>query len=165
MNWLLSRRVRNRLIGVEIDPELASAARRRLRSYRNVEIICGDVLELLPPDGTVFYMYNPFTAPIAERFAERLAQVAAGRNNAPGRPVVLYYSCVHVDAFASHPFWQAHTFGHEYHYLYRGALIVPRVNAYPNRYSEDNTTCSSESSSLLWTAARDQQKDSSGNHK
>ena len=35
-------------------------------------ILCGDATELLPPDGTVFYLFNPFDESVMRRFAEAM---------------------------------------------------------------------------------------------
>src|SRR5438552_5880759 len=57
-----------RVVGVEIVPDLAEAARRRLEHNRHLlnsqrwEVVCGDVLDYEPPDDlTVAYFYDPFT--------------------------------------------------------------------------------------------------------
>jgi SAM-dependent methyltransferase len=97
INFLLSRGIKCEIIGVEIDPEVASATARRLRRYRNVRIVSGNILEQWPQNATLFYVYNPFGAPVVERFCDRLA--------AHPRPfVLLYYNCVHRDIFASRGF-------------------------------------------------------------
>ena len=42
LNWWLSKRLPNRIVGLELDPEVAAHTRHRLRKYRNVTIITGD---------------------------------------------------------------------------------------------------------------------------
>ncbi len=66
INFWLHQGLTNRLIGLELDPDVATAAQQRLAPYRNVQIIVGDAIENLPTDGTLFYLYNPFERPIVE---------------------------------------------------------------------------------------------------
>jgi protein-L-isoaspartate O-methyltransferase len=97
INFLLSRRVKCDIIGVEIDQDVARATAQRLRRYRNVRIVTGNILDQWPRNATLFYVYNPFGAPIVEQFCDRLA--------VHPRPfIVLYYNCVHRDIFASRGF-------------------------------------------------------------
>src|SRR5262245_7544268 len=56
--WLMSGH-RNRMVGIEIDDDIARLPRRRLRRYPNVSILTGDAVALLPADGTKFYLWNP----------------------------------------------------------------------------------------------------------
>ena len=62
LNWFVERYPANRIVGIELDPELCAQTARRLRRHENVTIVCGDATALLPPDGTIFYLYNPFDA-------------------------------------------------------------------------------------------------------
>ncbi|HWF00433.1 MAG TPA: methyltransferase domain-containing protein [Caulobacteraceae bacterium] len=63
--------------GVDIDPELTSAAQRnasRLRGARApIEIVCGDAAKAALDDATVVTMYNPFGAEVMSAVARRLA--------------------------------------------------------------------------------------------
>jgi len=97
INFLLSRGVKCEIIGVEIDADVARATAHRLKRYRNVTIVTGNILDQWPGNATLFYVYNPFGAPVVEQFCDRLA--------AHPRPfVVLYYNCVHRDIFARRGF-------------------------------------------------------------
>ncbi|HTC16681.1 MAG TPA: class I SAM-dependent methyltransferase [Steroidobacteraceae bacterium] len=92
INFLLSRGIKCEIIGIEIDPEVARVTARRLRHYRNVSIVAGSVIDRWPEHATIFYAYNPFDAPVVERFCDLLA--------AHTRPfVVLYYNCRHRGVF------------------------------------------------------------------
>src|SRR5262245_31735372 len=42
INWWLSQGLRNRMVGIEHNPEIASATARRLRRFRNVTIVNRD---------------------------------------------------------------------------------------------------------------------------
>jgi SAM-dependent methyltransferase len=94
INWWLSKRLSNRIVGLELDPEIAVHTRERLRSYRNVTIIAGDAIENLPADGSLFFLFNPFARSVANRFKERVLQ-SARRDHIR----IFYYNCVHVDVF------------------------------------------------------------------
>lgn len=97
INWLLMHYPANAVYGIEIDPEVCAETARRLRRYANVEIVCGDATTMLPTDGTVFYLFNPFDEHVLRRFADAFL---AGR--ASGRRVV-YYNCRYVDVFLDDP--------------------------------------------------------------
>lgn len=101
INWWIRQGYSNKVIGIELDEEVASRSRRRLSKYPNVTILSGDAADLLPDDGTVFYLYNPFDARGVERFKDRLsARLPASRDI-----TILYYNCRHVDVFRRDPDW------------------------------------------------------------
>lgn len=92
INFLLSRGIRCEIIGIELDPEVAHATAQRLRNYANVRIVSGSIIDRWPEHATVFYAYNPFGAPVVERFCDLL--------ETHKRPfVLLYYNCRHRDIF------------------------------------------------------------------
>ena len=99
VNWLLRHHPGNRVVGIELDPEICAATAKRLRRHRHVEILCGDAVELLPADGTLFYLFNPFEADVMERFRDRLVEVRAGR----GRTRIVYYNVKALDLFEDDP--------------------------------------------------------------
>lgn len=102
INWWLRHGYDNKIIGIELDAEIAAGTSRRLGRHTNVSIVAGNVLDLVPEDGTLFYLYNPFTADVLERFAERL--VALGRRR--GGPIrVLYNNCKYLAPFDRDPIW------------------------------------------------------------
>ena len=63
---------RNRIVGLELDPDVAAATRKRFAGRSRIEVLTGDALELLPSEGTLVYLANPFDEPVVRRFAERL---------------------------------------------------------------------------------------------
>ena len=99
INWLLAHHPENRIVGIELDPEICAATAKRLRRHAQVEILCGDAIELLSADGTLFYLFNPFEAEVMERFRDRLAEVRAGR----GRTRIVYYNVKALDLFEDDP--------------------------------------------------------------
>jgi hypothetical protein len=102
LNYWLSLGLRNRLIGIEFNEEIADRTRRRLRKYPNVIIVTGDVLENIPPDGTVYFAYNPAAAPIMARFKEALWE----RSQEHEDLVFIYYVSHHLSIFADDERWK-----------------------------------------------------------
>ena len=101
LNFWLDQGWRNRIIGIEIDERWASFSSERLARFDNVEVRCGDAFELMPREGTVIYIFNPFTREVTERFKDRLAA-----NRLPGTKVALvYYMCNYADLFENDPAW------------------------------------------------------------
>lgn len=91
INFWLSRWLRNRMIGIEIDEATATDTKRRLARYPNVTIIHGDASRSVPPDATVFYVYNSFVG----------EPLAAFERSLRGRPVkMLLYNYGDISAFA-----------------------------------------------------------------
>ena len=99
INWLLGHYPRNRVYGIEIDPEICERTARRLRRFKQVTIVCGDATELLPPGGTVFFLFNPFDEDAMRRFIAALH----ARADEPGRTRVVYYNCKFVRLFLDDP--------------------------------------------------------------
>ena len=56
--------------GVELDPELAAVARAWTAPYPNLHVLQANVLDLDLDPYTVFYLFNPFSASVLERFIE-----------------------------------------------------------------------------------------------
>lgn len=99
--WWLDQGLRNKIVGIELDPEVADYARERTKKSRNVRIVTGNVLQSLPGDATVFYLYNPFEQWVVERF-KRMLEEQFGESH----PVtVVYYNCLHLDVFESDDRW------------------------------------------------------------
>ena len=104
-NFLLSLGVRNRAIGIEINPAVARFTRRRLRRYPQFEIVEANVLELPAIPGTVLFLFNPFSREIMARFLARLETRSTG-GESRGRPVVLYRNAEDLDLFQQSGFWR-----------------------------------------------------------
>ncbi len=117
INWLLSRGIRNRIVGIELNSEVAMATNKRLARYRNVQIIAGDAIDNLPADGTIFFLFNPFNATVMERFKERLRTLFGDR----GGITVLYYAAVHLEVFRNDPHWvlEEHELGEDHDARFR----------------------------------------------
>ncbi|HZQ04633.1 MAG TPA: class I SAM-dependent methyltransferase [Gaiellaceae bacterium] len=97
LNWLLAHHPENRLIGIELDPEICARTAKRLRRHRNLTIRCGDATTILPPEGTLFYLFNPFDETVMVRFREAVAAEARSRAR------IVYYNAKELHVFASDP--------------------------------------------------------------
>lgn len=98
LNWLLERYPTNRIYGIELDPEICSRTARRLRRRANVTIVCGDASQVVPPEGTLFYLFNPFDGTVMARFAATLLQ-----RRAEGGATIVYYNAKHLEPFRNDP--------------------------------------------------------------
>ena len=102
INWWLRQGLRNAIIGLELDPQVAEATQARLRRHSNVKIVVGNAIDTLPRDGTLFYMYNPFSAEVVQLFAAALTDLGRVR----GGPVrVLYNNCKYLAPFQHGDDW------------------------------------------------------------
>src|SRR5262249_1472910 len=93
--------LRNRLVGVEIDEQIANQTRQRLSNYPNVAIVAGDILENMPPDGTIYFTYNSATAPILARFRAALFEMSRVHDNL----VFIYYTSRQLSVFLEDDRW------------------------------------------------------------
>lgn len=88
ITWHDRHGFRGRLIGVELDKEVASRAARRAEHCENALIInksildCSDVIR----DGTAYFLFNPFNWEVLKSFLEMIEK--NGKNG-----VRLYYLC------------------------------------------------------------------------
>jgi len=82
--YLTERRVPCRLTGIELNPDVASIARRWSSSYSNVEIIEGDAFGLDLDKYTVLFMYRPMER---ETFGEFVCKVERDISHR----IMLYY--------------------------------------------------------------------------
>jgi SAM-dependent methyltransferase len=61
--------------GVEIQRELVERAREGAERH-GVALTCGDVRQVPLDDGTIFFLYLPFTGPVLTEVLDRLREVA-----------------------------------------------------------------------------------------
>jgi hypothetical protein len=128
INWWLSQGLANRIYGLELLTGVAESTRRRLRGYANVTIVTGDAVENLPPDGTLFFLFNPFDDNIMARFVQRLWTLAERKDI-----TVIYFAPVHLEAFRADARWSVEErsirlpkAGHFEQRHTRFALITPK---------------------------------------
>lgn len=101
LNWWL-RHYDNQIIGIELDPDIAAKTRSRLARFTNVTVVTGDAVQCLPPEGTLYYMYNPFHAEIVSQLEARLVEAAQG---GAGPIRIVYNNCKYLSAFVNSPHW------------------------------------------------------------
>jgi hypothetical protein len=127
-NWLLSRHIKNRLIGIEVHPEVAQFTRKRLRSYLQIEIRTGNILEneIFPSNGTIFYLFNPFSEIVIRKFADKIEEkIKQGVFVHKNRPLIIYYNCCHLNIFEGNPIWNIKKCGHITTMNLPAAIIEP----------------------------------------
>jgi SAM-dependent methyltransferase len=90
--WLEKTGGRNRIVGIELDPEVAEGTRRRLAPHRAITVLAGDGVALLPEESSLVFLCNPFEPEVLVRFAERAERLPAARE---GRLRVVYYNCAY----------------------------------------------------------------------
>lgn len=106
-NFLLSKKISNSLIGIEVDPSIATVSRKRFRRYGNVHIITGSVETIGVLNGTIFYLANPFYGHVLENFANQLLKkIKEGYFKGDHRPLIIYYYCYHLSVFENNPEWE-----------------------------------------------------------
>ena len=101
LNYWLSLGLRNRLIGVELNEVIALETRQRLAEFPNVVVITGDILEHIPPNGTIYFAYNPASASILSKLKTALLEAS----QTPEDLVLVYYVCHHLSVFEDDERW------------------------------------------------------------
>jgi hypothetical protein len=94
INYWLSKKIKNKIYGLELDKNIAGNTANQFRNRKNVRIIAGDAITNLPSDATVFYFYNPFSAQKVEQFEEKLSRMFAGKSIR-----VIYYNPKSIHVF------------------------------------------------------------------
>jgi hypothetical protein len=118
INFWLSRRVRNAIIGIEAVEAVATGTSERYKKYGNVSIVSGDVLDNLPRNGTLFYLYNPFSDETVARFEEAIRPLNAR---------IVYYQNNCMKPFETE-FWQIEPIVSKgTAYEFQAALITKRA--------------------------------------
>src|SRR3990167_8872148 len=104
--WLMHKKIPNKVIGVEVDPSVASETKKRMRRYKQIEILTGDVTEeAFPLNGTIFYLFNPFGELVMRKFIKKIENNLLG-GGLTNRFLIVYYNCAHLNAFEENPIWK-----------------------------------------------------------
>ena len=97
LNFWLSNFPENKIYGIELDPEVLSATSKRLSNFSNVTLLCGNAINLIPSDGTLFYLFNPFDESVIIRFLNSLHKSIYFSENK--KISIVYYNPVHINVF------------------------------------------------------------------
>ncbi|MBQ7858650.1 MAG: class I SAM-dependent methyltransferase [Faecalibacterium sp.] len=90
-----------RLAGIELDPEVAETARRRVQGT-DIAVHCGNILDAdeLLAQTTVFYLFNPFNGKIFSKFVAKLEKTMR-------HPIrMAYLFDYYAEYLADRPGWQ-----------------------------------------------------------
>ena len=101
INFWLHQGYTNHIIGMDLHERVAQRTAQRLSRFGNVKIEIGNALDLLPADGTIFYLYNPFGLETMREFVQRVLRVS----RAPDRVRIVYLNAIHTTAFSQHDGW------------------------------------------------------------
>ena len=113
INYWLRRKLKNTIVGIEIDSNVAKSTSNRLRKYTNVKIINGDIIKNTPLNATIFYLFNPFIRLVLDQFRETLEDLFLNSDIK-----IIYYNPGHLDVFMSNSNWKITTFD------------IPNINAH-----------------------------------
>ena len=92
-----------------------------MNRYHNVSIVTGNILEKMPSNGTIFYMYNPFNRQVMQRFNQILKPISKAN-----RPILIYYNCMYLDVFVNDPFWRVCRLDAPV-LIHKAAIITPEL--------------------------------------
>ena len=94
INYWLSKKLRNKIFGLELDTNVARQDAQQFKKWKNVSIIEGDAITNIPENGTIFYFYNPFTADKVEEFEGKLSKMFCDK------PIkIVYYNPKSIHVF------------------------------------------------------------------
>lgn len=94
INYWIFKRYKNKIIGLELDKSIAMQTAKQFFRLKNVTIIPGNALLNIPPDGTVFYFYNPFSREIFIQFEAILSDMFKSKSIK-----IIYYNPKSIDVF------------------------------------------------------------------
>ncbi len=87
LTYLYLKKHRNKMIGIELDEEIAQIAKNRTKKCKNIKIVQGNVLEQseLFKDATAVYLFNPFEEDVLLAFVEMIEKTV-------DHQLIMYYS-------------------------------------------------------------------------
>ncbi len=101
LNFLVTKGYDCRIIGVEKSPVIAEGCAEIFRRKDRVSIICADVTVATPSDGTIFFIYSPFSDTDIEKIAVNIEK------NASGPIRLIYADDTHSAVLRSRDGWKA----------------------------------------------------------
>jgi precorrin-6B methylase 2 len=94
--WFVATRRRlKKIVGIEVVPELAQIARQNMAKYRlltPVTIVEEDVSQADLGDGTVYFLFDPFTEEAEQTLREVLEKIRESLRAHPRTVRILYYT-------------------------------------------------------------------------
>jgi trans-aconitate methyltransferase len=119
INFWLSRGLKNPIIGLEFVASVAQRAKARYRKYPNVSIIEGDAIANTPANGTIFFLYNPFSAETVAAFERAARKLDA---------TIVYYNNNYMEPFENGHWGSRPIDSNGRIYEFRGAVITRRAS-------------------------------------
>lgn len=99
ISWWLFKGVKNKIIGVEGNVELAEKTAQRFRKNKNVSILGVNIFEQFPEEASIIYLYNPFEPFFIDDLKEFIYL------KSPDNVRILYYNCPDVSYFLDDSRW------------------------------------------------------------
>ena len=94
LRFLVDRFPQSKLIGIEIDDDVARLTRQRLKKFENISIISGDVRNMELIDRSLVYIFNSFKEHVMNEFIDLILTSDTIRQIS-----IIYYNPVHLSAF------------------------------------------------------------------
>lgn len=99
--WVLKHYKADKIYGIELNDEVAEETAKRLEKYDKVTIIHGDAIENIPPEATIFYLYNPFIGTILKKFKLKLEAQFYQKKSI----TIVYHNPIYLKVFLKDPKW------------------------------------------------------------
>jgi SAM-dependent methyltransferase len=103
LNWWLKKCASHKMYGIELDAAVAERTRNRLKAHRAVTILTGDACNLLPAEGSLFYLFNPFDQEVMKRFATEMIKAPRASTGLMRR--IIYFNCQFSTVFENNENW------------------------------------------------------------
>lgn len=100
INYLLFKGVKTKIIGVEIDPDVARFCKEHLFRYSNVEIINDNILNIKIFDNAIYYLFNPFKKDVLQKFIKNIES-----DEKIEEVTIFYVHPIHGNVFDSRAGW------------------------------------------------------------
>jgi len=72
LGYMRSHTQIKKFVGVELNEDVSKCAQRIFCDDPNITIITGNIINNLPLEGTIFYLFNPFDKTVLERFLKEI---------------------------------------------------------------------------------------------